>query len=478
MPKKFSRVSDVYDNLLVDIASGKEYALGTKALRISEAKNMQVLVVSEAQISHEVQNNGLGPKVAVRMWENISNFILGFKPSKTILRVDKIGSGFEITFSNFGNARIFANKIGAKSSFILAKEWLYEHKDELPEDIRNKYVRLASTRGAANQITSLFYEYNKTLPASDRIDLKFFDIGHNFPIKQIAVGNRLTKIILNMLPPSSLNNTSIEKVTWLIEDSIDTWFKNQNLQIDDNFSDLLGSEYERVVYIESKLNQSKGERDVDTKDIIRTVLKDLNNFAAENLSKRLQGNISKLKASPSYEDKILKILDLVIKGKKLTKVTSKNRKIKSKHIKLRASKVKNNSIKLRNNYKKQQAKIKGAAITAKLQNPRGQFTSLVTIRSLIDSLIRSQVKHNMKSPALNYRTGRFANSVGVTDLQFTREGNLTAFYTYMKSPYQTFERGFKQGNQYRDPRLLIDKSIREVAATYIHSKFNLKTRRL
>jgi hypothetical protein len=48
----------------------------------------------------------------------------------------------------------------------------------------------------------------------------------------------------------------------------------------------------------------------------------------------------------------------------------------------------------------------------------------------------------------------------------------------MKRPYQTFERGYKQGNEFRDPRRLIDKSIREVAKMYIHSKFELKTRRL
>jgi hypothetical protein len=84
----------------------------------------------------------------------------------------------------------------------------------------------------------------------------------------------------------------------------------------------------------------------------------------------------------------------------------------------------------------------------------------------------------MTPPALQFRTGRLASSAKVTKMSFTREGQLTAFYTYMKRPYQTFERGHKQGNEFRDPRRLINKSIREVARMYIHKKFELKTRRL
>jgi len=39
-------------------------------------------------------------------------------------------------------------------------------------------------------------------------------------------------------------------------------------------------------------------------------------------------------------------------------------------------------------------------------------------------------------------------------------------YTYQLSPYQTFEPGFKQGSPDRDPRKLIDLSIREIAAQF------------
>jgi hypothetical protein len=121
---------------------------------------------------------------------------------------------------------------------------------------------------------------------------------------------------------------------------------------------------------------------------------------------------------------------------------------------------------------------KKVATTQRLQDPRGRFTSLVNVTSMINALLHGQLKQNMKAPALVYRSGRLASSVKVTQMSFTREGQVTAFYEYMKRPYQTFERGYKQGNEFRDPRRLIDKSIREVAEMYIHNKFDLRTRRM
>jgi hypothetical protein len=48
---------------------------------------------------------------------------------------------------------------------------------------------------------------------------------------------------------------------------------------------------------------------------------------------------------------------------------------------------------------------------------------------------------------------------------------ITAFYTYMKYPYQTFEPEFKQGSPAsRNPKLLISKSIREILATKVDNK--------
>ena len=77
----------------------------------------------------------------------------------------------------------------------------------------------------------------------------------------------------------------------------------------------------------------------------------------------------------------------------------------------------------------------------------------------------------MVYPALQNRTGRFASSVRVTDVQMTGKGFPSFGYTYLRNPYETFEIGNAQGSVDIDPRKLIDKSIREIAAGYAIGRF-------
>jgi len=121
---------------------------------------------------------------------------------------------------------------------------------------------------------------------------------------------------------------------------------------------------------------------------------------------------------------------------------------------------------------------KGTAGSAtKMRTARGQFTSPIALMNLINARLHDVIRKNMGSPALNYRTGRFARSVKITNISQTRQQQMTAFYTYMKSPYQTFERGYAQGSPRRDPRTLISKSIRDAAAQIMGRRFDIRTRR-
>ena len=76
-----------------------------------------------------------------------------------------------------------------------------------------------------------------------------------------------------------------------------------------------------------------------------------------------------------------------------------------------------------------------------------------------------------RTDVLNYRTGRFASSAKVERLSQSREGMITAFYSYMKNPYATFSDGGKQSRpKSRDPKLLISKSIKEIAAEKVANR--------
>jgi hypothetical protein len=84
----------------------------------------------------------------------------------------------------------------------------------------------------------------------------------------------------------------------------------------------------------------------------------------------------------------------------------------------------------------------------------------------------------MGAPRLENQTGRFAQSVRAIDVQETAKGFKSIGYMYQKNPYQVFEStsGTRFSDAARDPRPLIDTSIREIVAQFGLGR--LYTRRL
>lgn len=112
----------------------------------------------------------------------------------------------------------------------------------------------------------------------------------------------------------------------------------------------------------------------------------------------------------------------------------------------------------------------------KIKKRRTSSKSSISLKALLNKKLPEMLLENMKFPRLVYRTGRFAHSVRVLDVTTTAKGYPYVTYTYMKYPYQTFEPGWAQGSVNRDPRSLIDKSIRDIAAEILSGR--LYTRRL
>ena len=102
-------------------------------------------------------------------------------------------------------------------------------------------------------------------------------------------------------------------------------------------------------------------------------------------------------------------------------------------------------------------------------------TNLTGLQILLNAQLRDTVAGNMGSgnrrDILNYRTGRFAESAEVKRLSISRQGMITAFYDYMRYPYATFSSGGAQEHpRSRDPKVLISKSIREIAAKIVTNR--------
>jgi len=119
-----------------------------------------------------------------------------------------------------------------------------------------------------------------------------------------------------------------------------------------------------------------------------------------------------------------------------------------------------------------QLKISKDVAVASTMQP---IINLPMLMMQINSNLHDQIKANMgagnRKDVLNYRSGRFAESAKVERLSESRQGMITAFYSYMKNPYATFSRGGRQDRPYtRDPKLLISKSIRELAGAQVANR--------
>jgi hypothetical protein len=108
--------------------------------------------------------------------------------------------------------------------------------------------------------------------------------------------------------------------------------------------------------------------------------------------------------------------------------------------------------------------------------------SLGNLMQLVNRALPRMLKRNMEPPALQYRglgnpsrpfAGPFNTGVRVTSITQHKKvaGGINVNYTYEKYPYQTFEPGFEQGSVFRDPRKLIQESIRDIMIERKQSRF-------
>lgn len=178
-----------------------------------------------------------------------------------------------------------------------------------------------------------------------------------------------------------------------------------------------------------------------------------------------------MKGSPSIVDQIESHL--------LDQLTPKSKKVKVKRKKRVSQKVSGSVTEKNKNYKESKRKVVKKAKKSvkrgkiKTKTTRNEALSVKEIIPFINAQLAETVEANMGSPALNYRTGRFAESARVVRATETAKGYPSLEYTYQLYPYQFFESssGSKWASIDRDPRTLIDRSIREIAQEFAVGRF-------
>lgn len=155
------------------------------------------------------------------------------------------------------------------------------------------------------------------------------------------------------------------------------------------------------------------------------------------------------------------------------------KKKKAKNSKLNLSK--NTKANVTAKRKVVKTKARAAVPTTKLdlskrkaRKSKNPGESLISLKALINKKLPATLKENMVYPRLVYRTGRFANTSQVTNIIETQKGYPSIGYTYQKAPYEIFEMGRGKvpwATPDRDPRKIIELSIREIVQDIIKTRF-------
>lgn len=224
--------------------------------------------------------------------------------------------------------------------------------------------------------------------------------------------------------------------------------------------------HEVAILVDASSKNYAGSEDYDWAKIKPILEKSLRNWANKQDWPNHKG--SKTPTEKLVDDVEYAVISQLQKVKR-AKVSKKVTKPSSKARKSQATKIAGTTIGTKT--------VRKRKSNAKIARHKTQSTSFsqVKLYAALNSKINAVVAKNMELPGLQYQSGRFASGVRITDVGKTPQGFPSVGYTYQLYPYQTFEPAFRQGSIDRDPRKLIDRSIREIAAQMVTGR--LYTRR-
>jgi hypothetical protein len=293
-----------------------------------------------------------------------------------------------------------------------------------------------------------------------RLELQVFDIGH--------ISNSSTQ---------TGNTPALNKLFNAVEYALEA---GGNVNILEKYIDRLDKLHSSVDY---KFYNAVPDSDIGKSNklgylVVTLQHRDINNKLSideATILREFKVDLEKILFNISGSNTIKEDLVEVVKNSFTSKLGNASKALK-KHKEVTGS-IKIDPIKLNVDTKKvtgsKKTKVKKS--TTPLRTLINRQYSLTSLQTLINANLQNVISANMgdgnRKDILNYRTGRFAASAQVQKLSLSRQGMITAFYTYMKYPYQTFEPGFAQGEPLsRNPRLLISQSIREIVATKVANR--------
>lgn len=368
----------------------------------------------------------------------------------------------------------------------------YDEIAEAYSDARDQYEK--TEKAALLQNTKLSAKERNKEFAKIEADAKKISFGtyfHKGHVISIAT-NTAKDFRDSLVAASELTNKQKEMLIGVLDQYID------KLVQDDLASANLPNAVEQELY--AGYVKSIGPNKANDKYLVE-IQAESKNLASGNLSKDIvvelrnifSGNLADLTSllnnsslgkalvmspgSPSYAELIGEKIARAIDGKPLVTKTYKVSKTKVGSRTIKVIKPESNA-KAISAAKSLKAKLKqgiskDSSILKLAQS--GSLSSAASLEAILRENINDRVKANMGTGSsrevLNYRTGRIAESVGISKVSESRAGLISVFYSYMKNPYATFSEGGRQQNpRSRDPKKLISKSIRDIAIPLVGNR--------
>ena len=270
--------------------------------------------------------------------------------------------------------------------------------------------------------------------------------------------------------------TPLETIQTAVDRYITKGQQHHDIGVTKTVNVTTGQAVQRIELESKNLNKFKG----DASYLLGTARGEaLSNKHRNSVLDQLKNvDFTKIKGSPSLEGEIVSQITDIARGRKHKKFktsTKKGKTLKSNRKTKLASAVAL-AIAANRVAKKGFPKLTASPKKVRGESGRGDTGSreVNKLRVKINQRLPAEVRRNMGRPALINQTGRFSNSVTLTEL---RQGpkTLVGKYAYMISPYETFENeGARQWPTGYNPKPLITKSIRKLAMQYTEQKFTLR----
>lgn len=313
--------------------------------------------------------------------------------------------------------------------------------------------------------------------ATDKKISDFFHKGHVYGLPT-NIGFRTLENISKSAVPAELKERLLIMLNELIAELERQNLATANIKDSNYFLYAKYAKSRNKYLVEMQIGSENAEAGRDAATITNAIRRYFNpkNVVeiAKNLRTRPQDQfIEELinsQGSPSYKSLVIASIIANIKGEK---PSDKVYTIPSTLVAKTSIKFSNKEILAEN--KKQKIELKALRAKVKAMPVMEEQKSIASLETILRAKINVQVANNMGTGnaknILNYRTGRFAQSVTIDRVLMSRQGMISVFYNYMKYPYETFSDGGEQ--QYpktRDPKLLISKSIREIGASLVGNR--------